>query len=303
MKLFKKLVAIEDTLISEEARNKLSQYAEKVELFDTLSENDEEVIRRIGDADAVLVSFKTHITKAILEKCPNIRYIGMCCTLYEASSCNVDLAEARRRGITVTGVKDYGDEGVVEYAISELVRFMHGFGDRQWRTDKQELTRQKVGIIGLGKTGGMLADAFRFFGSEVYYYSRSRKPKAEDKGFRYLDLDELLRTCDIVLTCLPRNTYLLGEKEFRIFGNGKILMNTSIGATFDVGALKRWLTANPDSYYFCDGTGMGTLANELAGLPNVFHTPIVAGKSIQSTGRLSAKALANIEAFLNGNKT
>ena len=47
MKPFKRLVAIEDTLISEEARNKLSQYAEKVELFDTLPENDEEVIRRI----------------------------------------------------------------------------------------------------------------------------------------------------------------------------------------------------------------------------------------------------------------
>lgn len=302
--MFKKLVAIEDTLISKEARNKLPHYAKEVNLFDTLPGNEEEVIRRIGDADAVLVSFKTRITKTILESCPNIRYIGMCCTLYEASSCNVDLVEARKRGIAVTGVKDYGDEGVVEYAISELVRFMHGFGNRQWRADKYELTRQKVGIIGLGKTGGMLADAFRLFGAEVHYYSRNRKPEAENKGFGYLNLHELLRTCDIVLTCLPRNTYLLGKEEFRTFGNGKILMNTSIGATFDVEALKEWLATNPDSYYFCDGTGMGTLADELAILPNVIYTPVVAGKSAQSTERLSTKALANIEAFLNGkNKT
>lgn len=297
--MFEKLVAVEDTLISAEARKGLLHYAKEVNLYDTFPENEEEIIRRIGNADAVLVSFKTQITKKILDACPNIRYIGMCCTLYEASSCNVDLTEARRKGITVTGVKDYGDEGVVEYAISELVRFMHGFGEKQWKADKQELTRQKVGIIGLGKTGGMLADAFRFFGSEVYYYSRNRKPEAEDKGFRYLDLDGLLRTCDIVLTCLPRNTYLLGDKEFNLFGNGKILMNTSIGATFDVGALKRWLATNPNSHYFCDGTGMGTLADELAGLPNVFYTPVVAGKSIQSTGRLSRKTLDNIKTFLD----
>ena len=300
--MFEKLVAVEDTLISEKARRQLAEYAKEVRLFDTLPENEEEVIRRIGNADGVLVSFKTQITQTVLAACPNIRYIGMCCTLYEASSCNVNLAEAHKRGITVTGVKDYGDEGVVEYVISELVRFMHGFGSRQWKTERYELTRQRIGIIGLGKTGSMLADAFRFFGAEVHYHSRSRKPQAECKGIRYLPLHELLQTCDIVLTCLPRNTYLLGEKEFRTFGNGKILMNTSIGATFDVTALKEWLLANPESFYFCDGTGMGTLADELGSLKNVIYTPVVAGKSAQSTERLSAKALANIEKFLKEEK-
>ena len=128
--MFEKLVAVEDTLISEKARLQLAEYAKEVRLFDTLPENEEEVIRRIGDADGVLVSFKTQITRTVLAACPNIRYIGMCCTLYESSSCNVNLTEAHKRGITVTGVKDYGNEGVVEYVISELVRFMHGFGSR-----------------------------------------------------------------------------------------------------------------------------------------------------------------------------
>lgn len=58
--------------------------------------------------------------------CPNLRYIGMCCSLYEEKSANVDIAAAREKGIVVTGVKDYGDEGVVEYVISELVRYLHG---------------------------------------------------------------------------------------------------------------------------------------------------------------------------------
>lgn len=90
------------------------------------------VIRRIGNADCLLVSFRTPIRRRVLDACPNIRYIGMCCTLYNPESSNVDVIEARKRGITVLGVKDYGDEGVVEYVVSELVRLLHGFGNVRW---------------------------------------------------------------------------------------------------------------------------------------------------------------------------
>ena len=298
MDRFRKIVAIEDPLINAAARESLKKYSDEVVIYNDLPETDEEKIRRIGDADAILVTFKTRIGRNVIESCPSLKYIGMCCTLYDERSCNVDVAAARKKGIAVRGVRDYGDEGVVEYAISELVRFLHGFGDRQWKADKYELTRQRMGIIGLGRTGRMLADAFRFLGAEVGYYSRTRKPDAEAAGITYYPLHDLLRQSDIVCTCLPRNTFLLGEEEFRLMGNNRILMNTSIGATFDVAALKAWLKSNDNSFYFCDGTGMGTLADELAGCPQVMYTPVVAGKSIQSVGRLSQKALANIETYL-----
>ena len=96
--------------------------------------------------------------------------------LYSESSANVDIAAARERGITVLGIRDYGDEGVVEYVISELVRLLHGFGGKQWKHKAYELGGQKVGIVGLGRTGRMIADALRFLGAEVYYFSRTRKP-------------------------------------------------------------------------------------------------------------------------------
>lgn len=296
--MFIKTVAVEDVLINEEAERRLWEFSEEVILYKDRPESDEETIRRIGDADCVLVSFRTTISRKVIEACPRIRYIGMCCTLYDENSCNVDIAAARERGITVLGVRDYGDEGVVEYAISETVRFLHGFGDRQWRQEKQELGGLHVGIIGLGTTGRMTAEAFRFFGSRVCYFSRTRKPDAEEKGIEYLPLHDLLRTCDITITTLPRNTCVLNAEEFGILGNGKILMNTSIGATFDVEALKAWLRSNPQSYYFCDGTGMGTLNDELAPFNNVIWTPVTAGRSAQSTVRLSQKVIRNIETFL-----
>ena len=114
-------------------------------------------------------------------------------------------------------------------------------------------------------------------------------------------LDHCVTYGRIILTTLPRNTYLLQKEEFDILGNGKILMNTSIGATFDINAMKEWLSGNPDSAYFCDGTGMGTLKDELAAFNNVFYTRAVAGMSAQSTARLSSKAIANIRKFLDEN--
>ena len=295
---FRKLVAVENTLMNEAAVKKLSVYAETVEMYDERPTDDAETIRRINDADAVLLSFKTSIGKAVLDACPNIRYIGLCCTLYDEKSCNVDVAEARRKGIVVQGVRDYGDEGVVEYAVSELVRFLHGFDGRQWRAEKHELTRRKVGIIGLGRTGRMLADAFVFLGAEVGYYSRTRKTDAEEAGIGYYSLHDLLRWSEIVFTCLPRNSCLLNREEFALLGNGRILMNTSIGPVFDVDALKAWLTENGRSFYFCDETGMGMYGAELAAYDNVVYTPVVAGKSAESTERLSRKVLDNIENFL-----
>lgn len=297
--IFKKIVAIDETLLNNNAIERLHSLGEEVVVYHDFPTEETEVIRRIGKADCLLVSFRTPIRQSVLDACPNLRYIGMCCTLYNPESSNVDVLEARRRGITVLGVKDYGDEGVVEYVISELVRLLHGFGGRRWLAESTELTRRKVAIIGLGKTGGMIADALRVFGADLRYYSRTRKPEAEARGVKFQVLDELLADAEIVCTCLPRNNYLLGEHEFGLLGDGKILVNTSVGPTFHVDALKDWLRRCPSSHYLCDATGMGALADELKDFSNVLYTPYISGKSIQSVERLSQKALDNMMNYLS----
>ena len=88
----------------------------------------------------------------------------------------------------------------------------------------------------MGKTGRMVADALKFFGAEVSYFSRHRKADADNAGFVYMPLDELLDKNEIICTCIPRNNYLLEKREFSILGNNKIVVNTSVGPTFDVAA-------------------------------------------------------------------
>ncbi len=164
--MFQTLVAIEPVSLVTEAEKKLFDYAKEVVLYPDIPADDEEIIRRIGDADAVLLSYTSRINQYVLEHCEKVRYIGMCCSLYSEESANVDIAFAREKGIQVLGIRDYGDRGVVEFVLCELVRLLHGFDRPMWRLLPEEITGLKVGIVGMGVSGGMIADALQY--SSVY---------------------------------------------------------------------------------------------------------------------------------------
>lgn len=302
MNTFKKLVAIEPVSLVAEGEAKLHDYADEVVLHTDIPEDDAEIIRRIGDADGVLVSYTSKIGRAVIEQCPNLRYIGMCCSLYSEESANVDIACARERGIKVLGIRDYGDRGVVEYVLCELVRLLHGYDRPMWKEQPVEITGLKVGMVGLGVSGGMIADAMQFMGADVSYYSRSRKPDQEARGIAYLPLHELLAHNDVIFTCLNKNAILLHKEEFDALGNGKIMFNTSIGPSHDAAALKEWLDGG-DNYFLCDTAGaLGDLDGSLSSHPRVFCAGASAGRTMQAFGLLTEKVLDNIESFLGCEK-
>ncbi|MFT4222610.1 NAD(P)-dependent oxidoreductase [Dysgonomonas sp.] len=296
--MFRKLVAIEPVSLIPSAEKALHTFAKEVVMYDDIPEGDDEVARRIGDADAVLVSYTSRINKEALEHCPNVKYIGMCCSLYNPESANVDIRYANSRGITVTGIRDYGDEGVVEYVTSELVRCLHGFGQEPWDGMAREITGLKVGVVGLGKSGGMIADAMKFFRAEVAYFSRSEKNEAKAKGYRFLPLGELLAQSEAVFCCLNRNTVLIHEAEFKQFGNKKILFNTGLSPAWDEPAFLKWLEG--DNLCFCDT--VGALGGEyLVGHRNVRCMNVSTGRTRQAFDRLSEKVLANMTEYVKNN--
>lgn len=297
---FKKIAVVEPVNLTADAKEQLKAYADSVQMYRDIPENDAEIIRRIGDADAVLVSFTTYIGKDVLAQAPNVKYIGMCCSLYSEESANVDIRFAREHGIQVAGVRNYGDRGVVEYVIYQLVRILHGYDYPCWAEKPLELTGLKIGIIGLGTSGGMIAEALSFMQAEVSYYSRTRKPDKEQQGIRYMELPNLLRDNEVIITCLNKNVILLHEEEFRILGDGKILMNTSIGSASDMDALKKWVS-NPANILCCDSReAIGTIADEIMDRENVICMNGCSGKTLQSYQLLTKKVLENIEHFLAG---
>ncbi len=293
---FKKLVAIEPVSLIPSAEMELYTLADEVKLYDDIPTSYEEIAARVGDADAVLLSYTSRLERTAMEKCPNIRYVGMCCSLYSPESANVDIRYAESRGITVTGIRDYGDEGVVEYVVSELVRLLHGFGEEPWEGMPREITGLKVGIVGLGKSGGMIADAMRFFGAEVSYFARSEKEWAKEKGYTFLPLKELLKQSSVVFCCLNKNTVLLHEEEFEALGYGKVLFNTGLSPAWDEPALMKWF-AGCGCRLYCDT--VGALGGEhLLNHPFVRCVNVSTGRTKQAFVRLSEKVLHNMKVFL-----
>ena len=296
--MFEKLVAIEPVSLIPSAEQELSRYAKEVVLFEDIPAGNDEIVRRIGDADAVLLSYTSRIDKDVLSRCPNIRYIGMCCSLYSEESANVDIAFARTKGIRVLGIRDYGDRGVVEYVLHELTGLLHGFGLPMLHDEPVEITGLKVGIVGLGVSGKMIADALQFLGADISYYSRTRKPDAEASGMTYKPLAQLLADSEVVFTCLNKNVLLLGKEEFAQLGDHKVLFNTSIGPGFDSAALEDWLTL-PGTHFFCDTrAAAGPVGEEFFARENVHCANVSAWRTKQAFVLLSQKVLANLRTAL-----
>lgn len=296
--MFERLVAIEPVSLIPAAQEELRQYAKEVVLYEDIPGSEDEIAERIGDADGVLVSYTSQISRKVLEKCLNVRYVGMCCSLYSESSANVDIAYARERGIQVLGIRDYGDRGVVEYVLYQLIRILHGFDFPMWQKEPLELTKLSVGIIGLGVSGSMVADALQMMGAQVSYYSRTRKPEKEAAGIEYLPLNELLSQNQVIITCLNKNVILLHEEQFQCLGNKKILMNTSIGTASDRQALAKWLDCK-DNLYCCDTeAAIGDPSGELIKMENVICMKTSVGRTRQAFELLSKKVLDNIRMYL-----
>lgn len=296
--MFKKLVGIEPLSLVSTAEKQLYDLAEEVILFDDRPTSSDEIANRIGDADAVMLSHTTYLGKEALAQCDNVKYIGMCCSLYSPESANVDIHYANERGIKVTGVRDYGDEGVVEYVISELVRCLHGFGvdsqgnpEKPWDGIPREITGLKVGIVGLGTLGTMIADMLTAFGAQISYFARSEKADAAKKGYRYLPLQNLMAENEVVICCLNKNVVLLEEAEFEHFGNKKMLFNIGLSPAWKEAPFEKWL--NNDNLCFCDS--IGALGNEeLLKHPNVRSVNASTGRTSQAFERLSKKVIDNI---------
>jgi len=297
--IFRKITIIDKCGLTSPEIEKIALLSqEAISIYDDFPESENEIIKRMSDADCVLVSWHTKITAEMIQASPSLKFIGMCCSLYDEKSANVDIVEARKLGVEVKGVRDYGDEGTVEFIFSQLIFLLKGLGKNKWRNESTELTNKSIGIIGLGTLGQMVAKTAIHFGMKVFYFSRTRKPELEKSGITFLPLDELMESCDIITTHLPKNTILLTEREFRIKKHNSILINTSLGRTFEMDAFVNWISNDRTSFAIFDGNASGCLDGELDSYSNIISSEQFSGFTIEAKKRLSQKVLLNLTTYL-----
>ncbi len=231
---------------------------------------------------------------------------------------NVDLKAANERGIIVTNTPEVLNETTADTAFMLMLAAARrlGEGERIVRSGRWEawgpkmltgpdVWGKRIGILGFGRIGQAVARRAKGFGMEIFYWGRSRKEEAEEElGARYLELGELLETCDFFSIHTPlteETTHLISTEEFEKMRPEAVFVNTSRGPVVDEAALadalaeRRIFAAGLDVY-----EEEPKVHPKLLELENVVLAPHIGSASIETRNKMAATAGEDLRAVLRG---
>ena len=286
-------------------------------VYDRTPKDPEIITSRIGDAEAVLEN-KVNMSREIMERCPNLKYIGELATGYN----NIDIAAAKEKGIVVSNIPAYSTPSVAQLAIALLLEICHHTAHHndlvhqgKWTSCPDsmfydhaypliELSGKTMGIIGFGQIGQSVARIARALGMNVLAYSRSIREEGKALA-DYVSLDELLAKSDVIsLHCplFPETKGIINAENIAKMKDGVIILNTSRGPLINEADLAEALR-NGKVY----AAGVDVVSEEpmrsdnpLLGATNCFITPHMAWMPTEARLRLIDIAVNNVRAFVNG---
>ncbi|MBX3279293.1 MAG: hydroxyacid dehydrogenase [Acidobacteria bacterium] len=268
--------------IHDEAVELLGQIGE-VHLIADLS--PERVIDECSTSHAVITRGRGRIPRPALASGSRLKCVARC----GAGTDNIDVAAATELGLPVIFSPDGTTYSVAEHALMLMMAVGRrlAFLDREvkrgnWEVRSRiginsELYGKRMGILGLGRIGRRTAELGAAFGCEIIYWSANTR----DERFRYVELDELFRTADIISVSLALAPETRGVVDAHLIGLMKpsaIIVNTGRGEMMDEAALASALEEKRIA-----GAGFDVMAEEpppadhpLFGFDNVVITPHVA---------------------------
>jgi glycerate dehydrogenase len=274
------------------------------------------IVERAEGAEIVLTN-KTPLNRATLERLPNTKYIGVLATGYDV----VDVQAAKELGKIVTNIPSYSTASVAQMVFALLLEHCHRVqrhsdavmqGDWSnsidfcfWNYPLIELSGKTMGIIGLGTIGLETAKIASAFGMRILAYNRSRR-EVDLPNFEYVELDELLKASDVVsLHCpsTPETEGIINSEKLALMKSTAILINTSRGKLINSQDLADALNAG-----VIQGAGLDVLpaeppeaTNPLLSAKNCIITPHIAWATKEARGRLLNIAVGNVKAYTSEN--
>lgn len=274
----------------------------------------EDAAARIGDAEVVFIN-KVRLTDEIFAACPNLKLVSILATGYNI----VDLAAAKRRGITVCNVPGYSTRAVVQMTFALLLEICQQVGLHSgavhtgrwqscpdfcfWDRPLIELDGKTMGIVGYGAIGTAVGTVAQALGMKLLVTARHEKPVPE--GARFVSLPELLAQSDVVSLHCPQtaeNARMIDAGALAQMKDGAILLNTARGGLLDEQAVADALRSGKLLAAGMDVVSAEPIRadNPLLTAPNCFLTPHIAWAPLETRRRLQAISAENLRAFLAG---
>ena len=285
-----------------------------IEYIDGLIGFPEIVARGLGDlagANAIVMGRVMHTDAHALALAQRTKVIA----LHTSGSDNVDLAEATRRGITVTNVKGVNAEQCAEFSIGLMLAVTRQIlaGDRairagRWAADTQsslDLYGATLSVLGLGMIGKAAVRRAAAFGMKILVHTRTPDLAfGREFGIEYVGRDEALARADVVslyASLSDETRHMIGARELALMRPHAYLINIARGELIDEDALFEALVGKQIAGAGLDVFAVEPLyASRFFDLPNVVLTPHQAGLAHSAKVDAAVRAVNNALSVLAG---
>ena len=272
--------------------------------------SEEDLKKLVSKYDAIITLVTDKIDRQILAQAsPNLKIISNFGVGYD----NIDILEAKRKGVIVTNTPGAASESVAEHVFMLFLSCLKQViaADRFVRLGKYkkwdpfgfispQMWGKNIGIIGLGKIGTFVGNiAYNGFKMDILYYDTSRSEDFEIlTEAKYSDMELIFKKADFItlhVPLTPQTFHLVGKKQLDFMKNSAILVNTSRGAVIDEEALVEALktqkiaAAGLDVYEH-----EPDISQDLIALENAVLTPHSASATIETRNSMSRIAAENI---------
>jgi D-3-phosphoglycerate dehydrogenase len=276
---------------------------------DKLKLAPEDLMKKIGEYDCIIVRSATKVTKEVIEAGKKLKVIARGGVGLD----NVDVPVAESKGIKVLNTPAASSISVAELAIAHMLavsRFLHvsTMEMRQGKWPKKEygegieLYKKNLGVLGLGNIGKEVARRGLAFGMNVLAYDPLFTPM--DFYVQITTKEKVLANADFLTLHLPLNKKegpVIGKKEFDIMKKGVVIVNCARGGTVDEAALLDALNSGKVA-----AAGLDVFMNEpptdaqkaLINHPRVSVSPHIGGSTVEAQDRVGIEiATKVVQAF------
>lgn len=283
-----------------------------VELVRLNASSAQELFPHLADADALIVQW-AKITREVLAKLQKCRVISR----YGIGVDMIDLAAAAECGILVCNVPDFCIDEVSTHTLGFLLmlnrrllpQHLHvqagNWGSPPGGTPVR-LSRQVLGVVGLGNIGRAVVEKARPFGVQIIAHDPYLAPqRAAELGVELVSLDDLLGRADYVTIHCPlrdETRHLIGRAQFARMKPTAFLINMARGPIVDQAALYEALTSQKIAGAALDVFDKEPPAADdpLLKLDNVIFTPHLSSWSAESLAQLRRDTARNVIDVLQG---
>ena len=292
----------------------LRQFGE-LTVYDRTPYEDDEIIRRIADAEAVFTN-KTPISRNTIDACPTMKFISVLATGYNV----VDTAYAAEKGIPVSNVPAYGTASVGQFAIAlllELCQHVQLHSDAVhagewennadwcfWKTPLIELAGKTMGIIGFGRIGQTTGRIAKAMGMRILA-TGSRPTEAGREIAEYVDVDTVFAQSDVIaLHCplFPDTKGIINKENIAKMKDGVIILNNSRGGLIVEQDLADALNSGKVYGAAVDVVSTEPIRgdNPLLTAKNCIITPHISWAPKEARARIMEQSEKNLKAYIEG---